>query len=115
MIVIKTTASVKTLKPTVNQANASNSSPRRVKHKKITDVPNDKGQLGFGGNEEVSGSLGFAAHADLVAFGIAVFLGVLLGALENDLTLLLVGLIIRFHPTTATMRVKVLESAPKDG
>lgn len=54
---------------------------------------NNKGQLGFSRDEKVAGSLGFATHADFIAFGGAVLVDVLLGALEDDGALLFVGLL----------------------
>jgi hypothetical protein len=51
-----------------------------------------KGKLGLGGNVERTLLLGNTLEADLLALSIAVLLDVRLGALEDDLTLLLVGL-----------------------
>lgn len=52
----------------------------------------DENELRFGG--DVKGAILFAqaGKADLLTLGIAVFFDVALGALEDDATLLLVGL-----------------------
>ena len=54
----------------------------------------DEGELGLGGDVEGTLLLGNAVEADLLALCIAVLLDVGLGALEDDLALLLVGLYI---------------------
>jgi hypothetical protein len=52
----------------------------------------DEGELGLGGDEERVVALGLALGLDDVALGLDVLLVVLLGALEDGLALLLVGL-----------------------
>ena len=52
----------------------------------------DEGELGLGGDEEGAITLGLALGIDNVALGLDVLLLVLLGALEDDGALLLVGL-----------------------
>ena len=52
----------------------------------------DEGELGLGGDEEGAILLGLALGLDDVALSLDVLLVVLLGALEDDLALLLVGL-----------------------
>jgi hypothetical protein len=59
------------------------------------DIPldtDDKDQLGLLGNVEGTGLAALASKADLLALCIAVLLDVGLGTLEDDTTLLLVGL-----------------------
>lgn len=53
----------------------------------------DEGELGLSRDVEGALLLGNALEADLLALGIAVLLDVGLGALEDDLALLLVGLV----------------------
>lgn len=52
----------------------------------------DEDQLGLLRNVELAALLGDTSKADLLALSIAVLLDVLLGTLEDDATLLLVGL-----------------------
>ncbi len=52
----------------------------------------DEDELRFGGDVEGAVLLAQAGKADLLTLGIAVFFDVALGALEDDTTLLLVGL-----------------------
>lgn len=52
----------------------------------------DEGELGLSGDEEGAIALGLALGIDDVALGLDVLLVVLLGALEDGLALLLVGL-----------------------
>jgi hypothetical protein len=52
----------------------------------------DEGELGLGGDEERVVALGGTLGLDDVALGLDVLLVVLLGALEDNLALLLVGL-----------------------
>ena len=59
------------------------------------DLPldaDDEDQLGLGGDVEGAILLGSASEANLLALVVAVLLDVLLGTLEDDATLLLVGL-----------------------
>ena len=54
------------------------------------DLPfntDNKSNLGFIGNEKVTGGLGLALHADQVLFLLAVLLNIGFGALENFLAL----------------------------
>jgi hypothetical protein len=60
------------------------------------DIPldtDDKDQLGLFGNVEGAGLAALASKADLLTLRIAVLLDVGLGTLEDDTTLLLVGLL----------------------
>jgi len=54
----------------------------------------DKGELGLGRDVERTLLLGGAGEADLLALLVAVLLDVRLGTLEDDTTLLLVGLVV---------------------
>jgi len=54
-----------------------------------------KDKLGLGGHVEVAGLLGLTAQADLIVALPAVLINVLLGTLEDDLALGLVGLEVR--------------------
>ena len=55
-------------------------------------LPDNKGKLGFGGNEKLSSGFGFLAKAHFVAFRSAVLLDVLFSALEDHLAARLLGL-----------------------
>lgn len=55
----------------------------------------DEDQLLLSRDVEVASLLGDAVEADLLALGIAVLLDVLLSTLEDDLALVLVGLLHR--------------------
>lgn len=62
---------------------------------KSRDAPldaHDEVDLGLSGDEEVAVGLGRAPQADLLTLGLLVLVDVLLGALEDDLTLGLAGL-----------------------
>lgn len=52
----------------------------------------DKVDLGLGGDVEVAAGLGLTLQANLLTLGLLVLVDVLLGALEDDLTLGLAGL-----------------------
>jgi hypothetical protein len=59
------------------------------------DIPfdaDDKDQLGLCRDVGLSAVLGETSKADLLPLGIAVFLDIFLGTLEDDAALLLVGL-----------------------
>jgi hypothetical protein len=61
----------------------------------VSDLPLDtdqEDQLGLGRDVESALLLGSAGKANLLALGFTVLLDVLLSTLEDDLTLLLVGL-----------------------
>ena len=80
----------------------------------------DEDQLGLGRDVEGAILLGGARKADLLALVVAVLLDVLLSALEDDATLLLVGL--GSHVSKALVMAIVLQSVlqrvrsdPKDG
>lgn len=64
----------------------------------LQDLPldtDDEDQVGLRGDVELAALLGNTAEADLLALCIAVLLNVLLSTLEDDATLLLVGLFVR--------------------
>ncbi len=55
-----------------------------ARKKKVPTDADNEGELGLGLNVEVARVLGDAAHADLIALGLAVLRGVLLSALEHS-------------------------------
>ncbi len=66
-----------------------------TKNAKRSNLPLDadnEDELSLSGDVERAILLGGASEADLLTLGIAVLLNVLLGTLEDDLALLLVGL-----------------------
>ena len=79
----------------------------------------NEGKLGLGGDVERTLLLGDTLEADLLALSIAVLLDVGLGALEDDLALLLVGLSFGQQRSSACCvdagEQDVCRSDPKDG
>ena len=63
-----------------------------VRRRHVPLDADDEGELGLGGDEERVVALGGTLGLDDVALGLDVLLVVLLGALEDNLALLLVGL-----------------------
>lgn len=71
----------------------------------------DEGELGLSRDVEGALLLGDALKADLLALGIAVLLDVGLGALEDDLTLLLVGIALLLELGSTALLVLLLSLA----
>jgi hypothetical protein len=81
----------------------------------------NKDNLGLSRDVVRAGLLGLTRKADLLTLGVAVLLDVGLGALEDDLALLLVGLIqicqqwVSAKITTSRTVSRIDMSVPKDG
>ena len=79
----------------------------------------DEDEFWLSGHEVGTGLLGLSRHADLLAVCISILLDVLLGTLEDDAALLLVGLIRGSvaDPGTEVFNAWLIGSAsvPKDG
>jgi hypothetical protein len=73
--------------------------------------PHDESELRLCGDEEAVGLLGFARQPYLLPLGIAVFLHILLGAGEDDLSLLLALV----YPTSAQFPEHTVCQEDRDG
>lgn len=78
----------------------------------------DEVDLGLGGDVEVTSLPRLSLESDLLLLGVEVLLDVLVGPLEDDLSLGLLGLITNVSLDTPKNMIKRIEkfgSAPKDG
>lgn len=78
----------------------------------------DEVDLGLSGDVEVTSLPRLSLESDLLLLGVEVLLDVLVGPLEDDLSLGLLGLITNVSldtPKTMIKRIEKFGSAPKDG